>query len=183
MAMLVIVGIAMFLSAQTLASKSDAERIVGLMAALSDHSITPADALDPNLSPSNRNKNLHRLNAPHYELSIIPTGSIHAITGEFATVPVKVHFNGEDGNSLDVSATAQFVRRDGTWYFSNFDFMAWTNFLIIVLAACVFVGIGYAVMVVALIRKFLRQGQLGVNGIRIFIPFFWPALFGQAGTK
>jgi hypothetical protein len=175
--MLGLVAVAMFVSAQTPASKSDADQIASLMAGLSDHTRTPADVLDPNLSPSDREKNLHRLTAPHYELSIVPTEGIPAITGEFASVHVRVHFNAGNGNSLDASATAQFVKRNGAWYFSNFDFMAWPAFLVIALAVCVLVGIGYAVVVLILARRVLKQQQLGTDWILMFFPFFWPALF------
>jgi len=167
----------MFLSAQTLASRNDADQIISLLAGLSNHSKIPANVLDPNLSPSDRDKNLHHFSAPHYELNLVPTEGIPAISGEFVSVPIRVHFNSGDGNSLDVSATAQFVKRNGTWYFSNFNFMTWPAFLIIVLIFGILVGIGYAVMVIILMRRLLKQGPFGIDGMLIFFPIFWPYLF------
>jgi uncharacterized membrane protein len=149
------------------------------MAALSDHSKTPSDVLDPNLSPSDRDKNLRHFSAPHYELSVVPTAGIPTVTGDSASVPIRVHFNAEDGNSLDASATARFVKRNGTWYFSNFDFMSWPVILILALVACVLVGIGYAATVLVLRSKLLKLGPLGINGAKMFLPFFWPSLFHQ----
>lgn len=169
----------MLLSAQAQISRSDADQITDLMAALSDHTKAPANVLDPNLSPSDRDKNLHHFIAPRYELSLAPTNGV-SITGDLASVPVRVHFKGEDGNELDATTTAQFVKRDGTWYFSNFDFMSWPAFLIVVFVAGLTVAIGYAATVLVLRSKLVRRGQLlGANAIKMFVPLFWPALFRQ----
>jgi hypothetical protein len=177
--MMGILGVAVSLSAQTPTSRSDADQISALMASLSDHSKAPADVLDPSLSPSDREKNLHHFSAPHYELSLVPTQGIPVVIGDSASVPVRVHFNAEDGNSLDASATAQFVRRNGIWYFSNFNFMSWPAFLIVALVVCILVGIGYAATVLVLRSKLLKRGPLGASGIKMFIPFFWPTLFSR----
>lgn len=179
MAMFGLLGVAMSLSAQTPTSSSNAEQITGLMAALSDHSKTPSAVLDPNLSPSDRSKSLAHFSAAHYELSLVPEGA-PTVTGDTATVPVRVHFKADNGNSLDAGATAHFVRRNGVWYFSNFDFMSWPAFLIVALVGCVLIGISYAATVLILMRKLLKQGSLGVNGVTMFIPLFWPALFRKA---
>jgi len=176
MAMLGLLGVAMSLSAQTPTSMSNADQITGLIVALSDHSKTPSAVLDPDLSPSGRSKNLAHFSAAHYELSLIPEGD-PTITGDTATVPVRVHFKADNGNSLDAGATAHFVRRNRVWYFSNFDFMAWSGFLIVALVGCVLVGISYAATVLILMRKLLKQGPLGVSGATMFIPLFWPSLF------
>lgn len=179
--MLGLLGVAMLLLAQAQTSRSDADQIISLMTALSDHSKPPADALDPNLYPSTRNKNLQHFSAPHYELNIVPTEGVQAITGDSASVPVRVHFDSHDGNSLDASATAQFIKRNGTWYFANFDFMRWPIFLVVVLVVCILIGIGYAAMVLVLRSKLVREGRLGMNGVKMFIPFFWPSLFRRVG--
>jgi hypothetical protein len=179
MAMVGILGAAMILSAQVSQSKSDADQIISLMAGLSDHSKVPTDVLDPSLSPSDRDKNLKRFGALHYELSLVPTESVQAITGDSASVPIRVHFNAVNGNQLDTNATAQFVRRNGTWYFSNFDFMGWPTSLIGSLVLGVLVAIAYAATVLILRSRLVKQGPLGINIVKMFIPFFWPDLFRQ----
>jgi hypothetical protein len=165
-------------SAQSQAS-TDAGQITALMAGLSDRSKTPAEVLDPNLDPSARAKSLQRLSAPHYKLSIVPTEGAPAIEGDSASLPVKVHFDSQDGNSLDTSTTAHFVKRKGTWYFSSFDFMQWPMFLILVLIGAILVGIGYAATILILRSKLVKENQLGLNGVKMFIPFYWPSLFRQ----
>jgi len=179
--MLGLLGVTMLLSGQAQTSRSDADQIISLMADLSDHSKAPTDVLDPNLDPSARNKNLQHFSAPHYELSVVPTEGIQAIIGDSASVPVRVHFDSQDGNSLDASATAQFIKRNGTWYFANFDFMRWPIFLVVVLVVCILIGIGYAAVVLVLRSKLVKEGRLGVNGVKMFIPFFWPSLFRRVG--
>lgn len=181
--MLVLFWGAMSLGAQSPTSASDAEQIAGLMAGLSDHTIKPADVLDPNLAPSERDRNLRRFSEPNYELSLVPTEGVPAITGDSVSIPVRVHFDGRDGNTLDAGATAQFVKRNGKWYFSSFDFMSWPVFLIVVLVVGLLVGICYAATVLVLGSKLLRQGPLGVNAVKMFFPFFWPSLFRRVGRR
>ena len=176
MVMVGLLGVAMSMCAQAPASKSDADQIKGLMAGLSNHSRTPADVLDPNLSSPERDKNLHRLSAPNYDLSVVPEG-VPVITGDSASVPVRVRFDDKEGNTLDTKATAHFVKRGGMWYFANFDFMRWPGFLIAVLVVGILVCIAYAATVLVLWVKLSRQGQLGANGVKAFLPFFWPYLF------
>ena len=179
MAMLGLLGMAMSLSAQAPTSRSDADQITGLMAALSDHSRTPSDVLDPNLSPSDHSRNLNHLSAPNYQLRLVPEG-VPVITGDSATVPIRVYFDDKNGNTLDVSSTAHFVKLGGTWYFANFNFMKWPGFLIAVLVVGILVGIAYAATVLVLWRKLISRGQLGANAVKMFLPIFWPSLFRLA---
>lgn len=172
-------GASTLLAAQAPTSPSDAAQIDGLMTNLSDHAKAPADVLDPTLSPSIRESDLSHFSASKYDLKVVPTGSGPVISGDSASMPVRVHYKAEDGNSLDTNATAQFVRRNGAWYFSNFDFMKWPAFLIVVLVVCLLVGVAYAATVLVLRSRLLRRGPLGSNGAKMFIPFFWPALFRQ----
>ena len=178
--MLGLLGVAMSLSAQAPASKSDADQITGLLSALSNHAKAPADVLDPTVNGLERDKNLGHFSSGPYELSVVPNDGAPAITGDSASVPVRVHYKAEDGNSLDASATAQFVRRNGIWYFASFDFMKWPGFLIVVLVVCVLVGIGYAATVLVLWSRLTKHGALGgANAIKMFVPLFWASLFRQ----
>jgi Flp pilus assembly protein TadB len=179
MAILGLLGVVMSISAQSPASTSDADQIAGLMRSLGDHSKSPSDVLDPNLNPDERDKNLHHFSTSQYELSMTPTSGIPAITGDAVSVPVRVHFDAKDGNTLDANSTAQFIKRNGTWYFSNFAFLSWPAFLIVVLVVGLLVGIGYAAVVVVLMLRLFKHGPLGVNGIKMFFPIFWPQLFRQ----
>ena len=170
--------IAMLLAAQA-PSKSDTDQITALMASLSDHAKMPADVLDPALSGPERDRNLGYFSPTRYELSIVIRDGAPTIIDDSASVPVRVHYTAEDGNSLDTSATARFVRRNGTWYFASFDFMKWPAFLVVVLVVCILVGIGYAATVLVLWNRLTKRELLGVNAIKMFLPFFWPSLFRQ----
>jgi len=163
-------------------SRESAQQIVGLLTSLSDHSASPADVLDPNLGPSDREKNLRRLSASRYVLSLVPSDGIPPITGGYASVPVRVHFDDGNGNSLDANATVQFVERDGKWYFSNFHFLEWPGFLVLVLILGVLAGVTYAGTVLILANRLLKQGALGADGLRMFVPLFWPYLFRKLRT-
>jgi hypothetical protein len=173
-------GATIFATGQASPSKSDGDQITGLMAALSSHSKTPADVLDPSLDPAERKKNLDRFSSYPYELSLVPTDALPAITEESASIPIQVHYKAEDGNSLDSSAKAEFVKQNGVWYFANFDFMGWPALLIVVLTVAVLVGISYAALVLVLRTRLAKKGMLGLNNVaKIFIPLFWPSLFRQ----
>jgi hypothetical protein len=177
--LILIVGflaMAVSLYAQAPALQSDTNQIMGLMRGISDHTKTPANVLDPNLSSAERGRNLHRLSAPSYDLSIVPEGP-PVIVGDSASIPVKVHFNDHEGNTLDAASTAYFVKYGGTWYFANFDFLEWPWFLIVMLVVGILTGIFYATIVLLLWRKLKRRGQVGVNGVKMFFPIFWPSLF------
>ena len=180
MTMLGFLGSTALVRAQSLTLAGDADQIAGLMKDLSGHSKSPSDVLDPSLSPVDREKNLRRFGMPQYELSLMPTSGIPEVTGDAASVPVRVHFDGKDGNTLDTSSTAQFVKRNGVWYFSNFDFLSWPAFLVVVLIGGLLVGVGYATTVIVLMLKLFKHGPLGMKGIQMFFPIFWPRLFREA---
>jgi hypothetical protein len=176
--MLTLLSASLLMSAQAPTAKSDADHITDLLTALSSHSKTPVDVLDPTLSPANRDKSLGHFSLAPYELNLKPEGD-PVILGDTASVPIRVHYKAEDGNSLESSATAQFVRRNGTWYFSSFDFMGWPVILTVVLVICICVGIGYAAAVLLLRNRLAKRGPIGINVVKMFIPFFWPSLFRQ----
>jgi uncharacterized membrane protein len=177
--MLGLLGVVISLSAQS-PSKSDADQITGLLAALSNRAKAPADVLDPTLSGPERDKNLRHFSTGPYELSVVPNDGAPAITGDSASVPVRVHYKAEDGNSLDASTTAQFVRRNGIWYFASFDFMKWPAFLIVVFVVGLLVAISYAATVLVLWSRLTKHGAFGgANMVKMFIPFFWASLFRQ----
>lgn len=172
----------MFLFGQPVAPRSDADQISRLITTLSSHTRSPSDLLDPSLNSSERAKNLSRFSASPFELTLRPTEGIPKITGDSVAVPVRVHYSTK-GNYLDADATAHFVKRDGTWYFSDYDFLSMPIFLIVAIISCVVVGIAYAAVVLVLWRRALRRERLGLNAVTIFIPFFWPVLFRQTRTK
>ncbi|WP_148214977.1 MULTISPECIES: hypothetical protein [Acidobacterium] len=182
MNLMVMVGVltmATSLFPPTARAQTGADQVRTLIAGLSDHAEAPARMLDPSLPATERKSNLHRLSTPNYDLSLIPKGKV-VIHGDTASVPVRVHFNDHEGNTLDTTATAHFVRRGDTWYFANFDFLKWPGFLVAVLAVGILLGIAYAAIVLMLWRKLSRGRRLGLNWVKIFFPIFWPALFRQA---
>lgn len=156
----------------------DAGQIARLMAELSDHSKAPTALLDPGLGSDLRLKNLKPFSSGHYELSIAPKDGIPAITGQQVSVPVHVRFK-SDGNELETDATANFINRNGSWYFADFDFLGWPTVLIVAVVGCLLVGIGYATVALVLIYRLQKRGPLGANVIKVFLPFFWRDLFRQ----
>jgi hypothetical protein len=171
-----VLAMAILVVAQGRTTASDADQINGLMASLSNRSKALADFLDPTLTEAEREKDLRHFSASPFELTLVPTGT-PLISGDTASVPVRVHYKAEDGNSLDASATAQFVKRNGAWYFANCDFMKWPVVLIVILVFGVSIGIAYAAIVLVLYDRVVKQGPLGTNIVKMFIPFFWPSLF------
>jgi hypothetical protein len=173
----------LLLSANVLSAQSDSSadksRISKLLAGLSDHSIKPADVLDPSLNPEKRTSSLGYFDDPSYQLSLVPTGDIKINADGSAAVPVKVQFKNEN-KEVSTQSTAEFVKRNQVWYFANFSFVAFPTVIIAVIVGGALVGISYASGVLLLRRKLLRQGKLDWgNRAKIFIPIFWPNLFSK----
>lgn len=166
--------------AQRSAAGTGAEEVRRLLAELSSKSIKPADALDPTLAPSDRTRNLAHFSAGPYDLKLVPIGSVSSPAGDVITTPIRVHYDAQDGNSLETDATARFVRRNGTWYFADFGFMAWPAAIIIVVIGGVLIGIGWATTVLVLRSRLAKRGQLSpAASAKVFVPLFWPSLFRQ----
>ncbi len=174
-----VLGVAILVVAQGRTTANDADQINGLMASLSNRSKALADFLDPTITGAKREKNLRHFSATPFELTLVPNGA-PLISGDTASVPVRIHYKAEDDNSLDTNATAQFVKRNGAWYFANYDFMKWPVVLIVVLVVGASIGIAYAAIVLVLYSRVVKQGPFGANTVKMFIPFFWPSLFRRA---
>jgi hypothetical protein len=171
-----IIGVASLLYSRA-PQNTDTNQITSLMASLSDQTKAPADVLDPELNSADRATNLKRFGSANYQLNLVPTERVYHITAGSAVIPVHVLFKSADGSELERDATITFVKRKGIWYFANFDFLRWPTFLIVILFACLLVGVGYAVTVLVLRNRLIKRGPLGTDILKIFIPFFWPDLF------
>ena len=156
---------------------ADRRQISQMLAGLSDHSIKPADVLDPSLDPAKRRTSLGYFRDPTYQLTLVPISDIKVSPSGSATVPVTVRFKNEN-KEVSVQTTAEFVKRNQVWYFANFDFVAFPPIIVAVIVVGILVAIFYASGVLLLRRKLLRQGELNWNNrTKIFIPIFWPSIF------
>ena len=170
-----VLAIAIPVLAQTEATSRDNDQINQLLSKLSDKSALPSECLDPTLDERRHAKELDHFRTANYELSLVPQGPV-AISGNAATLPVRVKFRADNGEALDTNSVARFIKRDGRWYFQSFDFIAWPAALITVLIAGILAGVGYASIVLTLFVKLMNQGQLRASAIRIFVPLSWPTL-------
>lgn len=153
------------------------EAIARLLESLSNHSVTPESALDPTLSGEHRKTQLDLLSDHSYELAIRPSGQPVWLGDSTLSIPAKIQFKDET-TTLDISSKVELVRRNGQWYFANYDFLRvpWLFWLFAV--AMLAYGVLTAVTVIILRRRLIQSGHLrGGNYIKIFIPFFWPSLF------
>jgi hypothetical protein len=158
----------------------DKAQIMKLLTGIADHSLRPADALDPTMGPHQRADNLEYFDDPSYQLTLIPVGAIEIKADGSATVPVRVRLKTEH-NEMEATNTARFITRNQRWYFANYGFLALSTFLVVVAIVGPLVGVLYAAGVLLLRRRLSRQGRLTVgNRAKIFIPFFWPNLFRKA---
>jgi len=154
-------------------------QITSLLIGLANHSVKPSDVLDPSLSQEQRQKNLDYFSGS-YELTLVVAGPIQINADATASAPVKVDFKNAN-TQVSTQSTAQFVKRNGVWYFANFSFVSFPAIIVVVIIICVIVGISYATGVLVLRARLRRQGKLDrANEVKIFIPVFWPALFGNA---
>ena len=166
-------------ASRLLAQTSPAENsnpLLALMTALSAHTKTPGEALDPMSDPVVRDQSLKRFSNPHFELTLVPSDSTRIPDGDVASVPIRVHFKTEN-SELEASATAQFVKRGSTWYFANYDFLALPVFLIAVIIICCCVGVSYAATVPVLRRRLVKRGPIDANN---HIPTFHSSLLAYS---
>jgi len=148
-----------------------------LASSLSNHSVSPEKALDPEVTGARRMSELKLLGDASYRLTITPTGAPEWSEGTRVSVPAKVQFNDET-TELEVSTHVQFVERNGVWYFANYDFLQVPWYFWLILIPLFGYAIVSAVVVIMLRRRLVRSGQLhGANYIKIFVPFCWPSLF------
>ena len=155
----------------------DQREIEHLIIRLCSHEVAPEEVLDP--ESKTRSEWLSRLSDPNYRLSLIKSGNLTLLSSDRAEMPVRVHFADVE-RALESTATAKFVKRNGTWYFETFDFLETPTVLITVIVGSVLIGILYAGCVLLLFFRLQRRGQLDVpNRVRLFLPFLWPKLFRQ----
>ena len=178
-----ILALLLFLFANVLTAQSglsdDKGQISKLLTELSDRSVKPSDVLDPNMNAQERATNLGYFDDPSYQLRLVAIGVVEIRADGSAAVPVEVSFKTAK-KEITAQSTARFVKRDQGWYFAAFGFVAFPTVLIFVIIVGVLVGVSYATGVLLLRRKLLRQGKLDwANRARIFIPTFWPRLFGK----
>ena len=173
---LVCLGTTNLLLCQAIPRNDDADQISKLLLALSEQSKPPADVLDPTLAPNDRDRSLKHFGVAPYKLNIQMTAS-PAITGDMASAKIRVYYRSESGDALETSATARFIKRNGKWYFTNFDFLAVPPVLVLVIALGTLVGIGYAAVVLVLRKRMVQSRLSRGKFIQMFIPVFWPSLF------
>jgi hypothetical protein len=160
-------------------SSKDAEAISRLAAALADHSVSPSAALDPALRTAQRTEALSILQDPGYELSLVPTRSVEVSPNGTAEMPVRVHFKTADSES-EMWATVHFVRRDGAWYFADYNFLVMPIWLYITAIGLLVIALAWSAVAVWLYYRVSRTGQMSVaNNFKCCVPIFWPEIYRQ----
>ena len=164
-----------FLLSQSAAS-ADENEMKKLLSDHSEQSIKPSDALDPSLNQENRQKTLAYF-TDSYQLSVVPTAPIWIKADGSASIPVRVEFKNPT-TELSADSTARFVKRNGVWYYADFDFLGIPPVLILTMVICGGAVVGYATTVLILRWRLARRGMLTWgNRVRLFFPFFGLSFF------
>jgi hypothetical protein len=162
--------------------QSDLQAIGELLSQLSNQSKSPSALLDPTLGHDAATKNLEAFQGK-YEISVVPASAIRIEGGQAASVPVRVHYKSDRGNSTDINSTANFVNRGGTWYFSDFNFVYWRAFPVIVSLLFGLAGISYMVVVLFMRRKMRTSGDKGLVILKSWVPFLWPSILRKGKAE
>jgi hypothetical protein len=162
--------------------QNDSQSIKLLLSQLSDPSKRPSALLDPMLQPASASKSLEAFQG-RYEISAVPTSEITITDSDKATVPVRVHYRSDRGDSTDANSVASFVRRNGVWYFADFDFVHWNAFPIVVSLLFGLTGTGYVIMVLFVRYRMRRSGIKGLPILKSWIPFLWPSILSETKAK
>jgi hypothetical protein len=156
--------------------------VTALFQKLEQHQSTPAELLDPMLPVDKRQQDIEKLGNPNYRMKLEQTGPAK-VSGNRAEVPVRVHL--EDGNSVfDAETSLELVNRNGSWYFSSYDFLSFGVFFTIMVVVGCLVGVTYAAVVLTLRKKLKDKGKLSASStLKLFIPVFWLALLRQVRAE
>jgi hypothetical protein len=158
-------------------SSADQAAVENVAEALAQHTVTPDKALDPAIVGKQRSDTLSLFEDPNYELTFAPKGEAHTAPDGKLEWPVHLIFKSET-KGLEEDETLEFVKRDGVWYFANYDFLKFPWLFWFFALAMLAYAVLTAVATIVLRRRLIRCGQLrGANYVKIFIPFYWPALF------
>lgn len=165
---------------QKQSASSEEAAIQALIASLEGHRADPTELLDPDLERERRQKSLAEFEDKLYQVSFYERSPLVFTDGNHASMNTRVHF--KDGHSeASMTTTLQFVRRDGRWYFASYEFMDFPPIAIALIGIGCSIGVGYAVMVLALRSRLRRAGKLYLNRqLLAFIPLAWPALWRES---
>jgi len=157
---------------------ADESEIKKLLSDLSEHSIKPSSVLDPSLNQERRDKNLAYF-TDSYQLRVVPTAPFWIKADGSADVSVRVEFKNAT-TELSADSTARFIKRNGVWYYADFDFLGFPPVLILTMVIGFTVAVSYATTVLVLRWRLVRHGRLSwSNRVKLFIPIFWPRLFSR----
>jgi hypothetical protein len=101
----------------------DRDQIQELITKLASHT-SPDSLLDPSLPEQARIDQLRRF-ANSFELSLTPEGPIE-VSGSTARASERLKFESSSATSnedMEKSVSLTFVKRNGQWYFANYDFL------------------------------------------------------------
>lgn len=176
----VLLVVALQSAPQKQSASIDEAAIQALIASLEAHRATPAASLDPGLDQERRHKSLAAFEDKLYQVSFYERSPLVFADENHASMDTRVHFR--DGHSeATMTTTLKFVRRDGHWYFANYEFLGFPAVLIAVVVVAAAVGISFAVMVLVLRARLRRTGRLDISRrMLVFVPLAWPALWKES---
>jgi hypothetical protein len=179
--LLMVLTLASVCGGQT-SQQNDLQAIGVLLSQLSNQSKSPSALLDPTLGHETAAKNLETFQGK-YEISVVPASDVKIEGGQTASVSVRVHYRSDQGNSTDINSTANFVNRGGRWYFSDFNFLRWRAFPVIVSLLFGLAGISYMIVVLFMRRKMRASGDKGLVILKSWVPFLWPSILRNRKAK
>jgi hypothetical protein len=147
-----------------------------LISGLCEHSTSPQLLIDPLLGAERRDKNLSRFADRAYVLTVAPIADFRFVSAGRAELLARVHFKSVD-TEVDADSTISFVKRNGTWYFANYDFVSFPTTLIVVIALSVLMGIAYAAVIINLRIRLGHRIWQDLVWLKVFVPVFWPSLY------
>jgi hypothetical protein len=159
------------------------EEIDALIGTLASHSANPVDLLDPGITGIERVNRVSVFAKLDYEFRFQPSGDLK-INGDIVSLPGRMYFKNPQ-KQISVTTELNFVRREGRWYFADYDFAIFPVWAIALMALGCSISIGYAVGILILRARLDRLGILwqGTNWIKIFLPFLWPTMFRVTSVK
>jgi len=171
--LLLAVAASIRLSAQP--SVADDQQISAIIGRLVAHE-NPQLLLDPKVTGEKRFEELSHFRS-YYTIGLWPESEAK-VSGKTATVPARLDFKSSSGNSSEEighDVHLNFIKRDGQWYFADYDFLNLTAWEIIMFGAAIFLATAWMGGTVLKWRS-LREHRTGPLRISELIADYFTAI-------
>ena len=141
-----------------------------LVESLESHRLTPAQALDPAMDDTSRQRQLSHFRNSGFVIEIDPATPVATGTDGFASMQAGFRLRDGMATRARFDATLQFVQRGDRWYFANYNFLDIGSYLVRVLTGLAIVAALLGLLVWSLLRRSRQKDPMPLRGTGTEVP-------------